>query len=128
MAPCRITVDEPRKVRLLGVGGAGKPAFGPPALVRGMFVMVHIHADPKAELLRVPEEAIRPGNRLWLLNSDKLRIVDVRVVQRHEGYAIVRPKSSGNAAGRKPLSAGMRVITSPLAVAQEGMQLREQRP
>ncbi len=127
MVPCRVTVEEPRGVRLLNPG-AGGPTSGPPALVRGMFVTVRIHAQPHAELLRVPEEAIRPGNRLWLVNDGKLRVADVRVVQRQDGVAIVRPEGAGDEQGRRRLAAGMRVVTSPLAVAEEGMRLREQQP
>ncbi len=131
MVPCLVTVDQPRNVRLLNPGD-GSPASGPPsgptALVRGMFVTVRIHAKPKAELLRIPEETIRPGNRVWLINDGKLHIADVRIVQRQDGFAIVRPKDAGNTPGRRRLTAGMRVVTSPLAVAEAGMQLREQKP
>ena len=128
MVPCRISVEQPRSVRLLNPGGSGKPPSGPPALVRGMFVHVRIHAQPNADLLRVPYDAMRPGNRLWLINDGKLRIVEVRVVQRQEGYAIVRAKAGGSDAASHRISAGMRVVTSPLAVAEEGMTLREQQP
>ncbi|MDY0169480.1 MAG: biotin/lipoyl-binding protein [Thermoguttaceae bacterium] len=128
MAPCRVAVEQPRGVRLLNPGGPGKPPSGPPALVRGMFVAVRIHARPNAGLLRVPEEAIRPGNRLWLLEDGRLQIAEVRVVQRHKGYALVRPKETGKGERGHQVSAGMRVITSPLAVAEAGMHLREQQP
>ncbi len=129
MVPCRVTVDHPRSVRLLNPGpGPGSPPSGPTALVRGMFVTVRIHAQPNAELLRVPEDAIRPGNRLWLVNDGKLRIAEVRVVQRHEGFAIVRAKVGGNEVAADSVSAGMRVITTPLAVAEDGMHLRERQP
>ncbi len=130
MVPARVTVDDPRGVRRLhpDAASAGSTS-GPTALVRGMYVTVRIHATPNAELLRVPEEAIRPGNRVWVVNDGRLRIVEVRVVQRHEGNAIVRANERGNVAGQpKKLSAGMRVVTSPLAVAEAGMQLREQQP
>ncbi len=131
MVPCRVTVDHPLGVRLLNPG-AGSPAPGPPsgptALVRGMFVTVRIHAQPNAELLRVPEGAIRPGNRVWLINDERLHVAEVRVVQRQDGDAIVRPKDPGNTPGRRRVAAGMRVVTSPLAVAEEGMRLREQQP
>ncbi len=126
MVPCRVTVEQPRGVRLWNPG-TGSPGAGPPALVRGMFVTVHIHAQPGAELLRVPEEAVRPGNRLWLVNDGKLRTAEVRVVQRHEGYAVVQ--GIGNREAEKPsVSAGMRAITSPLAVVEEGMHVRERQP
>ncbi|MDZ7618211.1 MAG: hypothetical protein U1E05_14490, partial [Patescibacteria group bacterium] len=125
--PCRIAVEHPRDVRLLNPAGPGKAPSGPPALVRGMFVTVRIHAQPNTELLRVPEDAIRPGNRLWLFNNGKLSVVEVRVVQRQDRHAIVRPRTVGNDAARR-LSAGMRVVTSPLVVAEDGMALREQRP
>ncbi len=126
MVPCRVVVEQPRSVRLWNPG-TGSLAFGPPALVRGMFVTVHIHAQPSAELLRVPEEAVRPGNRLWLVNDGKLRTAEVRVVQRHAGHAVIQAKGYGEAE-HLGVSAGVRVITSPLAVVEEGMQVRERQP
>jgi len=62
-APVRVTVSDPRDVSVRTL--SGELRAGPPALVRGMFVSLEIHARPRQQLLRIPESALKPGNRVW---------------------------------------------------------------
>jgi len=119
--PCRVVVEAPRNVRVVGADGGQGRLTGPPALVRGMFVTVNIHAEPQAQLVRIPEKAVRPGNRVWIVRQDdgskELAMLDVRVVRVADEAAIVL-------AGE--LEPGVRVVVTPLSGAEEGMVVREQ--
>jgi RND family efflux transporter MFP subunit len=117
--PCRVVVESPRQrvVRLSGSEVAPDQATGPPALVRGMYVTVRIEADPRAKLLDIPEEAVRPGNKVWVCRDGTLAIVDVDVVQVTDEVAIIRPGQ---------LRGGEKVVVSLLAAVEPGMAIREQ--
>ncbi len=64
MVPCRVVVDQPRKVRVESTTGDSYRS-GPPALVRGMYVTVRLHAQPAVRLLDIPEASIQPGDWVW---------------------------------------------------------------
>lgn len=89
--PVRIVVDQPRRFNAKasaddssaevaahgdshGNGMAVKTiAAGPTALVRGMFVSVILHVEPRKPLVVVPAVALKPGstgNRLWKFEPD----------------------------------------------------------
>jgi len=116
-APCRVVVEEPRQVN---IGGSGSPLPGaPPALVRGMFVSVQIHTRPAVELLSIPEAAVRPGNIVWRVGSNsQMELVEIRPARVTAQQVLFE-------AAEKPIAAGDRVIVSPLAVANQGMPIRE---
>lgn len=116
--PCRVRVDMPRDVRLRTTDGVVKPATGPPALVRGMYVALEIHARPKASLLQVPEIAVRPGNKVWRVRDKKLHTLDVQVVTIANQVAVLR-------AAPDDLRTGDKVVVSPLAETTEGMAVKE---
>ncbi len=127
--PCRVFVDNPRAVGLEGSDGLASDSptvSGPPALVRGMFVSVRIHARPNVPLLRLPERAIRPGNEVWLVRNGKLDRCHVTV-------ALVTPAGVLIDASRSDLSPGDQVITTPMTATpkadglgyiEEGMPVR----
>lgn len=58
--PVRVVVDQPHRP------GASDDS-GPSTLVRGMYVTVLIKASPVSPLVRVPERAIQPGDRVWVV-------------------------------------------------------------
>jgi multidrug efflux pump subunit AcrA (membrane-fusion protein) len=138
--PCRIVVDDPQaqtKRRREAAPGAATslPGLsGPPALVRGMFVTVRLQLDPDVQLLRIPEETLRPGNTLWRVRDDSekpgskvLDIVPVHFVsletvydaeETPRRYALVYVNDHGQ------LGDGDRVVTSPLASASPGMEVQ----
>ena len=109
--PCRVFVENPGAVRLEGSDGLTSESptvAGPPALVRGMFVTVQIHAHPQAMLLRLPERAIRPGNEIWLVRKGKLD-------RGHVHVARVTPEGVLIDAARSDLSPGEQVVVTPLS-------------
>ncbi len=115
--PCVGLVERPREGRLVGASKSNLP--GPPALLRGMFVTVQIQVPSDLPLIELPTIAVRPGNRVWLLQDDRLVIKDVEVALVQEDRTLVLPGESG-------LAVGERVIVSPLALAVDGMQLRSE--
>jgi multidrug efflux pump subunit AcrA (membrane-fusion protein) len=127
--PCRVLVPHPRAVGLEGSEGlaADSPTiFGPPALVRGMFVSVRIKAHPNTTLLRLPEQAIRPGNEVWLVREGKLDRVHVQVARVTVDGVLID-------ASRSDLAEGDQVVTTPmkatpkadgLGYIEEGMPVR----
>ena len=116
--PCRVLVDAPREVRVRTSDGFSRPSSGPPALVRGMFVTLKIHTQPKADLLRVPEVAVQPGNQVWRVRRDRLHTVDVRVIEMIDKVAILR-------ADAEQLQDGDAVVISPLVEVTDGMAVRK---
>jgi multidrug efflux pump subunit AcrA (membrane-fusion protein) len=129
--PCRVVVDQPRQVAVVGAGAQNlaSEAVGPPALIRGMYVSVHIHAAPDATFVKVPESAIQPGKRAWRVRDGRLERIDglplVRYEEQddpehgHRGYWLVPSAESG-------IGVGDRLVTTPIAGMREGMPIREQ--
>ena len=114
--PCRVVVDDPRAVSMRA--GAGEvPVAGPRALVRGMYVTVSLHTDPTDPLLEIPEQALRPGNRVWVVRDGALEILTVPVATIVNGTVLVPP-------GGGTLHAGDRLVTTPLPAAVPGMKVR----
>jgi multidrug efflux pump subunit AcrA (membrane-fusion protein) len=118
--PCRVLVAKPREVEIQRVEGEQAGAVGPPALVRGMYVTVRVHAQPSTTLLEVPQRAIQPGNKVWQVVDGKLAIRKVRVAESSGDLVLVYAEPNG-------LEPGMKLVSSPLAVATEGMAVRESR-
>lgn len=80
--PCRVVVDDPLGVtveRELSEGERDNDAArGPRALVRGMFVTIQLETQPTGGILRVPEAALKPGNRLGMVTfAEEVVPVDV---------------------------------------------------
>lgn len=113
MIPCRIVVPNPREAIVVEPGGGIGPSQ-PRALVRGMFVVTHIHASPDIELVAVPERAVRPGSVVWAVRDGKLAICHVEIVKIKNDIAYVDATVSD-------LKSGAEVIVSPLAVSVDGM-------
>jgi multidrug efflux pump subunit AcrA (membrane-fusion protein) len=69
--PVRIVVDDPRAFQIIRDGKTVKSTeelgdvAGPTTLVRGMFVNLRLELDPAVELMVLPSEALKPGNRIW---------------------------------------------------------------
>jgi multidrug efflux pump subunit AcrA (membrane-fusion protein) len=112
--PVRIVVDDPRQ----------DGSMGPPALVRGMYVAIRIAVHPQATLLRVPEKALRPGNRVWRVADGRLTIERVQFIDfvdlagSDEQAAVVRAEPGG------ALAAGDEVVITPLAYVRTGMNVQ----
>jgi multidrug efflux pump subunit AcrA (membrane-fusion protein) len=118
--PCIAQVDDPRQARLVGESRPLQRA-APPALMRGMFVRVRLHVPLKESLLTMPEAAIRPGNKLWVVRDGKLHIEPAGVIQIYEGQALLMPAGEN-------LSPGTEVVVSPLPFVVDGMEVRLPQP
>ncbi|MEO1528367.1 MAG: HlyD family efflux transporter periplasmic adaptor subunit [Planctomycetota bacterium] len=137
MIPCRVHVDAPTQSRLLEDGvpradaanekegenpasqadeivAAGHRPKNPPALMTGMFVKVRVHADPPIALMRLPQEAIQPGNAVWVVEEDRLIRREVSIATSLPDHVIVYQRSGG-------LKAGDKVVVSPIAAPFDGM-------
>lgn len=116
MVPCRVYVREPAEP------GRASAADAPPGLMAGMFVTVQVHAKPKLPLFRIPETAVQPGNKVWLVREihsgtpplGKLHLASVRVAYSAAETVLAYGNDS-------PLGAGDFVVSSPVSCPAEGM-------
>jgi|688.fasta_scaffold12165_11 multidrug efflux pump subunit AcrA (membrane-fusion protein) len=122
--PCRVLVREPGNVRALdryGVAMARPPAAAPRSLLRGMFVEVHVHVAGGDPLVSIPEEAQRPSGDVWVMRDGRLEVLRPRPVQVSAGRMLFDAATSG-------LTAGDRVVVSPIAAPRPGMAIVEAGP
>lgn len=77
--PVRIVVDRPqqfvvkRNGEVIGTHDGpenGAAIAGPTTLVRGMFVNLSLELTPAMELVVLPSESLKPGNRVWQFLPD----------------------------------------------------------
>jgi len=108
--PCRVVVDEPRRLQ------AGD---GPPALVRGMFVEVKLRVKPDEQLLEVPHEAVRPNGEVFTVDDGRLSVHQIEAARVLSDALLVRAETSG-------LQVGDKLVMTPLAAGFDGMEVREQ--
>ena len=117
--PCRVVVDNPRDVKeKLQDGSEVEVKNGPRVLVRGMFVNAQIHTPPSTQFVRVPEAAVRPGNRIWLNRANTLTIRKVTVAGVVGDTVIIDTQSSD-------VKPNERVIVTPLTEPVDGMAVQE---
>ncbi|MEL6107361.1 MAG: HlyD family efflux transporter periplasmic adaptor subunit [Planctomycetota bacterium] len=141
MVPCRVHVESPTESRLLEsivppagtdevssdtdssgdsatkaaeILAAGARDTNPPALMTGMFVKVRVHARPPLSMMRLPQEAIQPGNAVWVVEDERLIRRKVSIATSTPDHVIVYQRSGG-------LQAGDQVVVSPLAAPFDGM-------
>lgn len=123
--PCRVLVDAPREVTVRSEGKAGE--VGPPALVRGMYVVVEIHIAADGDLVRIPEQAVHPGKALWVVRDGRLRVIEpLRLIERLETTTPDGDLAQywiADAVASK-LALDDAVIVSPLAAVTDGMPIR----
>lgn len=114
--PARVTVEHPEQTRTVSLSGSAV-TVAPPTLISGMFVEIRIPIELKTPLLVVPQEAVRPGGKLWLAKEDHLQVVDVAIAKITEQGALLRPFDS--------VKKGDRVIISPISSVIDGMPIHE---
>ena len=109
---CRVLVQNPKNPSLRFSSKNSSLLLDRLTLLRGMYVSLEFHVEPLAQLLRVPESAVRPGDVLWLVRGPegdrKLKRLKVNVARVVSGFALISAASSG-------LQPGDKVVTSPLA-------------
>jgi hypothetical protein len=119
-----VLVREPGNVRALdryGVALARPPAAAPRSLLRGLFVEVHVHVAGGDPLVSIPEEAQRPSGDVWVMRDGRLEVLRPRPVQVSAGRMLFDAATSG-------LTAGDRVVVSPIAAPRPGMAIVEAGP
>jgi RND family efflux transporter MFP subunit len=114
---CRVHVQNPTEVSRRSSAQKSSLVLAPQALLRGMYVSLEFHVDPRVSLLRIPESAVRPGDVLWLVRDGKLERQTVNVARVVDGFALIPAASSG-------LKPGDLVVTSPLATELSGQSVR----
>ena len=126
---CRVSVSDPTSGEVVDSqdGQSSTPldslasVSGPPALVRGMFVGVLIETTPRTELLKVPEQAIYPGNVVWTVGADGwLQRRPVKIAALDGDWAIVD-------AARSEITVSDWVVTSPISTETTSTVVREKR-
>ena len=111
--PCRVLVEEPNRVSVVGNEG-NRVTVQPPTLFSGVYVKVQIPITPPIELLQIPHAAVQPQNTVWVVRDEKLKVLPVEVAWVTGDLALVRTTEAG-------LVDGDRVIVSPLAAPVDGM-------
>ncbi|MCL4206577.1 MAG: HlyD family efflux transporter periplasmic adaptor subunit [Pirellulaceae bacterium] len=125
--PCRIRVDRPRDVKLVGADRAANPTLsGPPALVRGMYVTVVLRVPQTDALVKVPDEAIQPGKRVWRVNDGRLEQLGplplIRGIAETDAQGRVQRYWLAPASESR-LQPGDRLVITPVQGARDGMQV-----
>ena len=115
--PCRIHVQNPTEVSRRSSSSSSSLTLSPQALLRGMYVALEFHVDPRIELLKVPESSVRPGDVLWLVRDGKLVRQTVNVARVVNGFSLIPAASSG-------LKIRDLVVTSPLATELSGQPVQ----
>ena len=81
-----------------------------------MFVTISLQLDPMAPFVRIPVEALKPGNRIWRLDGNRLDIQNVRVAKMMDDVVLLEP---GDA-----YAVGDMVVTTPLPAPATGLEIR----
>ncbi len=118
--PCVVLVENPMQSTVTQLDGSPVADFLPPPLATGMFVSVRIAVKPTDDLLVVPSTSVRSGGVMWLVRDGKLVVQAVKIARRMQDQVLILGSPNG-------LQANDRVIVSPLAVAEDGMLLEEQK-
>ena len=111
-----VHVAEPLAAGVYSSGGSGDPAAdvtGSPPLQVGWLVEVRLAGASPAEHFTVRRAALRPGDEVWVVRDDNLRIVPVRVVQADDDVVHV---TGGLRAGDAAVVDGIEVAVDGMAV------------
>lgn len=84
----------------------------------GLYVDAHIQGRQVDQIISIPRSALRPGNRVFVIDNETLQVADVTVAHANEDKAYI---SNG-------LSAGAQIITSPIRNPIAGMAITSIKP
>jgi len=115
--PCRVVVGNPTAVTAVDknrqpLNDPSLQAGGPRALLRGMYLDIEIKCRPQGNLLRVPERAVKPDGKIYIVRDGRLYLRRVSIAGRKNGQLIV------DAAGQD-IRAADRVVTTVPATIDE---------
>ncbi len=91
-----------------------KVAEGKAPLLPGIFAEVSIQGKTLHSAIAIPRDAIRQGNKVWVVNDNHLNIKTLQIVRSDKDYAYI---ASG-------IDDQVNVIISSLDVAIDGMEVR----
>lgn len=112
MAQVMVAVDDP-------LGIEAEVSARPSPLLIDTYVRVEIEGRPLRRVVPLPRVALQGDHRVWTVDDDgRLRARQVEIAWREPGRVYV---ASG-------LEAGDRVVTTPLAIATDGMKISESEP
>ena len=112
MAQVLVAVDDPLALRDLPDNGGGQHREPLPL---GSYVRLELPAGSLGDVVRVPREALRENDRVWLLGGDgRLRVREVEVAWRETSEVLVRASFAPDE----------RLVTSYLSHPLPGMELR----
>ena len=89
---------------------------GRPPLLPGVFAEVLIKGIVLKNAVMVPRDAVREGNKVWLVNDDRLHIQTLDIARADKDFAYT---TSG-------LEDGAMIVISSLDVVVDGMAVRTQ--
>ncbi|MCA9199350.1 MAG: HlyD family efflux transporter periplasmic adaptor subunit [Planctomycetales bacterium] len=131
--PCIAEVANPRGGRLKSTSKNLSSMAAPPVLLRGTFVNLRIEFDTPVPLLSIPlqalrlreyansagsdEEAVR-RNCVWKVEDGKLKVVSIDIAEELGNDILLFAEGS-------ELREGDTIITSPLSLAVDSMQVRQ---
>ncbi|MDA0874196.1 MAG: HlyD family efflux transporter periplasmic adaptor subunit, partial [Bacteroidetes bacterium] len=101
-----------RTVRV--VVGVDDPLNRVPPLLTGAFVRAEITGREATGAVRIPRQALREEDRVWVQEADRLSIRTVRVLADDDQHVLIA----------EGLAPGDAVIISSLSVVTEGMLIR----
>ncbi len=84
----------------------------------GLYVDAHIQGRQVDKIISIPRSALRPGNRVFVIENETLQVAEVTVAHANEDKAYI---SSG-------LFAGAQIITSPIRNPIAGMAITSIKP
>jgi RND family efflux transporter MFP subunit len=89
---------------------------GKPPLLPGVFAEVLIEGKTLRSAVAVPRDAIRQGNKVWLVNDDRLHIRSLEIARADKDFAYVVSGVADEAM----------IVLSSLDVVVDGMEVRTQ--
>ena len=89
---------------------------GKPPLLPGVFAEVLIEGKILKDAVAVPRDAVREGNKVWVVNDGRLHIRTLKIARADKDFAYT---SSG-------LDDGVLIVVSSLDMATDGMVVRTQ--
>jgi len=116
MIPCRVSVENPLKLKRVADQVAINARAALPTLMVGMYVEVDVHVNPQARLVRIPVTAMYPGNKVWVASNGELSKREVAVAVADKDSVLVY-------AGATTLQPNEQVVVSPLASPYDGQKV-----
>lgn len=84
----------------------------------GLYVNAHIQGRQVDQIIAIPRAALRPGNRVFVIENETLQVAEVKIAHANDDKAYI---SSG-------LSEGAEIITSPIRNPIAGMAITSIKP